>query len=105
MTAAPALLTPAELGPWVETVLRLYNDRGFAVSHRSLALGAGQRWAPASLVPVYARFLAGLVVRRQRHQETVRLAAESAESHTAAAQRLREQYAWPEQRPADAAPG
>ena len=54
----------AEIAPWVEAVLRLFDDPAYAARQRAAALVAGQRLAAAELAPQYARFLADLVARR-----------------------------------------
>jgi glycosyltransferase involved in cell wall biosynthesis len=64
----PAHLTPAsrhlptadEVAPWVDAILRLWDDASFADEHRRRALAESRRWAPEVLKPRYARFLAGL---------------------------------------------
>jgi hypothetical protein len=100
----PASLTSAESAPWVETVLRFYDDPAFTAGQRSLALLAGQRWAAEPLAPAYARLFAGLAAGRERTPVSVNGKAEAPNGH-AALRRLAEAHAWPEQRPEDAAPG
>jgi predicted O-methyltransferase YrrM len=97
-------LTPAELAPWVETVLRLCDERPFAAGRRSLALLAGQRWAADQLAPQYARLFAGLAGRRQRTRVSANGKARGGNG-SAALRRLAEAHAWPDRRPEDAAPG
>jgi hypothetical protein len=102
--AAPAALTPAELAPWVDTVLALYDDPAFAATQRRLALRAGRRWSADQLAPAYARFLAGLAGRRLR-QRLALSPAVSRNGSAAALGHLADKHPWPAQRPEDAAPG
>jgi hypothetical protein len=115
-TAFLAPLTPAELAPWVETVLRLFDDSAFAAHQRGLALHAGRRWEAGALAPRYARLFAGLAGRRHRKWEangsvngtTNGVAKGSANGHVdpaTAIRHLAESQPWPAERPADAAPG
>jgi hypothetical protein len=102
--AVPAVLTPEELAPWVDTVLALYDDPAFAAATRSLAVLAGRRWSADLLAPVYARFLAGLAGRRLRQRLALSPAA-SRNGSVAALGQLSETHPWPTQQPEDAAPG
>jgi hypothetical protein len=102
----PTLLTPAERAPWVEAVLRLYDDQAFAAGQRGLALVAGQQWAAEKLAPRYARFLAGLAGLGGRRRTPVsRNGAAARNGQAAGILRLAGTRPWPEQRPGDAAPG
>jgi hypothetical protein len=103
-TAVTAALRPAELAPWVETILQLYNDPAFAAGQRSLALIAGQRWTAEKVAPEYARFLADVSARRRRRRAGAGPALAS-NGLAGAIRRLAETQPWPKQRPADAAPG
>jgi predicted O-methyltransferase YrrM len=103
--AVPAAMTPAELSPWVETVLRLYEDDPFASSRRSLAVVAGQKWAPEKLAPEYGRFFAAVAARRRRIRAAGTGRAPSANGSHKAVRRLASAHPWPKQRPEDAAPG
>jgi hypothetical protein len=107
MTAAQAVrMTSAELSPWVETVLRLYEDNAFAASRRSLALVAGQRWSPEKLAPEYARFFAAVAARRRQNRAFSHgRGVAGPNGSMKALRRLAEAHAWPKQRPEDAAPG
>jgi hypothetical protein len=98
-------LTPAELAPWVEAILRLYDDQGFAAGQRSLALLGGQRWAPEQLAPRYARFFTGLAERRHGQPFSSNGKAGSCNGSVAALRRLAGAHPWPTDRPEDAAPG
>ncbi len=100
----PTVLKPAELAPWVNTVLRLYDDPAFAASRRSLALVAGQQWSAAKVAPAYARFLAGLAGRRRPPQAGNGISP-SRNGTGAAVRRLAQAHPWPPERPEDAAPG
>jgi hypothetical protein len=102
--AMAALLRPDELSPWVEAVLRLFDDSAFAAAQRSLALVGGRRWAPENLAPEYARFLVGLAARR-RHRRTPASGRGGARESTKALRRLAETSPWLKQQPEDAAPG
>jgi hypothetical protein len=102
--AAPAALTPAELAPWVDTVLALYDDLAFAATQRNLALQAARRWSADQLAPAYANFLAGLAGRRLR-QRLAQSPAVSRNGSAAALGQLAEKHPWPAQQPEDAAPG
>jgi hypothetical protein len=100
--ASPSPLLPAELAPWVETILRLCDDPAFAARQRSAALLAGQHWAPAQQAQQYVRFLTGLVNRRRAREPLNGAAAER--NGPAGVRRLAAAHAWPRQRPADSAP-
>jgi hypothetical protein len=103
--AMPIGVRPAELSPWVETVLRLYEDPSFAATRRSLALVAGQRWAAEKLAPEYARFFAAVAARRRRTRLPAAARGAPRDGFTRALAKLAEAHPWPEQRPEDAAPG
>jgi hypothetical protein len=100
-----APLQPAELSPWVETILRLYDDSAFAAGQRSLALLAGPRWSVEKLAEPYARFFAGVVHRRRRQQAHRNGLAVARNGSAKAARRLSAAHPWPNERPDDAAPG
>jgi predicted O-methyltransferase YrrM len=101
----PALLTPAERAPWVEAVLRLYDDQAFAAGQRGLGLVAGQQWAADKVAPQYARFLSRLAQARRPRPAPLNGAAGARNGTAAAVRRLAETHPWPQQRPEDAAPG
>jgi predicted O-methyltransferase YrrM len=92
----------AELTPWIDTVLRLYDDPVFAAEQSERALTGSARWTPEKLVPQYARFLAGFASRRRGPCVT---AAVSSNGFAGNLDRLRARHPWPERQPADAAPG
>lgn len=64
----PDRLTPAtrvpptaeEVAPWVEAVVRLWDDAAFADDHSRRALAESRRWTPDVLKPQYVRFFADL---------------------------------------------
>jgi predicted O-methyltransferase YrrM len=105
VTAPVAALRPAELSPWVETVLRLYEDHSFAAGRRSLALVAGRRWAPEKLAPEYEHIFAAVAARRRRNRQSSNGRAAPRDGSGKALRRLTEAHAWPKERPEDAAPG
>jgi len=47
----------AEVGPWVETVLRLWDDGAFYENERRRCLAAARAWQPERLGPAYEAFL------------------------------------------------
>ncbi|MGC8641926.1 MAG: glycosyltransferase family 4 protein, partial [Isosphaeraceae bacterium] len=49
------LPTPEEIAPWVEAVIRLWDDQRYYDEHRRLAAAESHRWAPEVLEPRYAR--------------------------------------------------
>jgi glycosyltransferase involved in cell wall biosynthesis len=59
----PERLTPAtrmlptaeEVRPWVETIIRLWDDPELYAEHRRRASGEAARWAPEELEPQYVR--------------------------------------------------
>ena len=67
----PERLTPAtkivpeaeEVEPWVDAVIRLWDDREFYEGRSALALREAERWHPDRLRPLYAEFF-----RNVRHQ-------------------------------------
>ncbi len=50
------LPTPEEIAPWVEAIIRLWNDGEFYAAHEHRAIAESSRWAPEVLEPLYARF-------------------------------------------------
>lgn len=54
------LPTAEEVAPWVEAIVRLWDDAAFADEHRRRALAESRRWAPDVLKPHYIRFFAEL---------------------------------------------
>lgn len=64
----PSWLTPAsrrppdaaEVGPWVEAVIRLWDDGEYAAEQTRRSLDAARRWINAAQGPDHARFFAML---------------------------------------------
>lgn len=60
----PGHLTPAsrhlptaeEMAPWVEAIIRLWDDVAFHADHRRRALAEAERFTPETLAPRYVRF-------------------------------------------------
>jgi hypothetical protein len=102
--AVPVGLRPAEMSPWVDTILRLYDDSSFAASRRSLALSAGERWSADKLAPQYARFFAAVALHRRRARSSAVPRTPSRDGTARTLRKLAEAHPWPEQRPEDAAP-
>jgi glycosyltransferase involved in cell wall biosynthesis len=50
------LPTAEEVEPWVEAVIRLWDDRAFYAEHERRALAESRRFAPEVLEPQYVRF-------------------------------------------------
>ena len=76
----PERLTPAsrsvpeaeEVAPWIEAVIRLWDDREFYAEHQRRALAESRRWSPEVLEPRYARFFEELRRRQPTVQGAVR---------------------------------
>jgi hypothetical protein len=100
--AQAALMRSEELSPWVETILRLFDDAAFAAGQRSLAVVGGRRWAPEKLAAEYATFFAALAERRRQRRGGGR---SSRDGSAKAVRRLADAYPWLKERPEDAAPG
>ncbi len=61
LTATALVLpTPEEVAPWVEAILRLWDDAAFSEALGRQAIAAAERWAPEVLEPQYVRFFEGL---------------------------------------------
>jgi glycosyltransferase involved in cell wall biosynthesis len=58
--ATRSLPTAEEVRPWVEAVIRLWDDQAHYEEARRRALAEAPRWDPAALLPRYERLLAGL---------------------------------------------
>jgi hypothetical protein len=60
----PERLTPAtrvvpmaeEVAPWVEAVIRFWDDPEFYAEHERRALSACRRWTAETLEPLFERF-------------------------------------------------
>jgi len=65
----PERLTPAtrwlptaeEVAPWVETIIRLWDDEEFYEEHQRRALIEAERWSPETLGPKYGAFFERLI--------------------------------------------
>jgi hypothetical protein len=97
-------LQPAELAPWIDAILRLYDDFAFASNQRNLALLAGQRWAPETVAPEYARLFTNLA-GHHKHRPGRNGHVAHRNGSDVALRRLAEASPWPAERPNDAAPG
>ncbi len=58
--ATRILPTAEEVAPWVEAVIRLWDDAEFYEGHRLKALAEAKRWDPAVLEPRYVEFFRNL---------------------------------------------
>jgi len=58
--ATRMLPTAEEVAPWVEVVIRLWDDSEFYEEHRRKALVEAKRWEPAVLEPRYVEFCRNL---------------------------------------------
>ncbi len=56
--------TPEEVAPWVETVVRLWDDAAFYQQQSRRCLGAAEAWRPERLGSQYDAFFRGLVSAR-----------------------------------------
>ena len=54
--ATRTLPTAEEVAPWVEAIVRLWDDPGLADEHRRRAREEAKRWDPEILEPQYVRF-------------------------------------------------
>ena len=58
--ATRMLPTAEEVEPWVQTVIRLWDDSAFYEEHRQRALVEARRWDPEVLEPQYVEFFQNL---------------------------------------------
>ncbi len=58
--ATRILPTAEEVAPWVEAVIRLWDDPEFYAEHRRRALAEARRWDPEVLEPQYVEFFQNL---------------------------------------------
>jgi glycosyltransferase involved in cell wall biosynthesis len=58
--ATRMLPTAEEVAPWVEAVIRLWDDAEFYQDHRRRALAEARRWDPEVLEPQYVEFFRNL---------------------------------------------
>ncbi len=49
-----------EVSPWVETVIRLWDDAAFYEQERRRSVAAAEAWRPERLVAQYDAFFRGL---------------------------------------------
>ena len=68
----PELPTPAEVTPWVEAVIRLWDDPGFHEDLRRRSFEEAGRWHPAVVEPLHARFLEALIASKETAGTTCR---------------------------------
>jgi glycosyltransferase involved in cell wall biosynthesis len=54
------LPTAEEVAPWVEAVIRLWDDEEFYADHQRRALAESRRWSPEVREPQYVRFFSDL---------------------------------------------
>jgi len=66
------LPTAEEVAPWVEAVLRLWDDAEFFAVHAERATAEARRWDPGAMTARYARFFAGLSPHGGVNQATTR---------------------------------
>ncbi|MCI0465002.1 MAG: glycosyltransferase [Gemmataceae bacterium] len=65
-TPAAGLVPSAEeVAPWVETILRLWDDRAFYEDQRRRCLAAAEAWRPERLAPRFEEFFAGVLRQAQ----------------------------------------
>lgn len=65
LTAATrSLPTPEEIGPWIESIIRLWDDSAFYAEQNRKALVEARRWAPEDLGARYAGWFRNLTVRQ-----------------------------------------
>ena len=59
--------TPEEVAPWVETVIRLWDDRAFYEQESARCVAAAEAWRPERLASQYDAFFRGLLASRGSH--------------------------------------
>jgi glycosyltransferase involved in cell wall biosynthesis len=47
----------AEVAPWVQTIIRLWDDEDFYKQQCALCVAAAEKWRPEKLAPVFESFL------------------------------------------------
>jgi glycosyltransferase involved in cell wall biosynthesis len=60
--------TAEEVAPWVEAIIRLWDDRELYAEHERRAFSESRRWAPEILEPRYADFFNAIEPRRSRRE-------------------------------------
>ncbi|MGC8640152.1 MAG: hypothetical protein ACP5XB_09785, partial [Isosphaeraceae bacterium] len=53
--------TPDEIAPWVEAIVRLWDDPELYDEHQRLSLLESRRWAPEDLEPWHVQFFSSVV--------------------------------------------
>jgi glycosyltransferase involved in cell wall biosynthesis len=53
--------TAEEVAPWIETIIRLWDDEPFYAQERRRCLAAAQAWHPDRLLPRFEEFFAGVL--------------------------------------------
>jgi hypothetical protein len=91
--------TAAEVAPWVETIIRLWDDAEFAEEHRRKALLEAERFDVGELGARYVDFLTGLAADRSPRPKERPLTPRSQST-----QRLAAAFPWPEVKPNAAGP-
>ena len=51
----------AEVAPWVETIIRLWDDRVLHEQERQRCLAAAEAWRPERLAPRFEEFFASIL--------------------------------------------
>ena len=55
--------TAEEVEPWVETILRLWDDPDYYAEQSRRALAHAQRWHPDRIAPLYKEFFGSVTVQ------------------------------------------
>jgi glycosyltransferase involved in cell wall biosynthesis len=58
--------TAEEVAPWVETIMRLWDDDAFYAQERRLCLAAAEAWRPERLLPRFEEFFARVMTSHSR---------------------------------------
>jgi glycosyltransferase involved in cell wall biosynthesis len=53
--------TAEEVGPWIETIIRLWDDAAFYEQERQRCLAAAEAWRPERLAPRFGEFFTQVV--------------------------------------------
>jgi glycosyltransferase involved in cell wall biosynthesis len=53
--------TAAEVAPWIETILRLWDEEALYEQERRRCLAAAEAWRPERLLPRFEEFFAGVI--------------------------------------------
>ena len=57
----------SEMAPWLDTIIRLWDDAAFHEQERRRALAAAEAWRPERLLPRFEEFFAQ-VLSSSRHR-------------------------------------